>query len=108
VSASRRPPSVRRRFNGGQTIGWTASQTSGSALQIGPGGGSIVAGTKAKATQTVQVTVPTGTPDGLYQVTFHMRSATGTPLPAVVEKIAVSAAEAVRPRLSSPPALARG
>jgi hypothetical protein len=51
---------------------------------------------------------PRGTPDGLYQVTFQMHSATGTPLPAVVEKIAVSATEAVRPRLSRPPALARG
>jgi predicted alpha-1,2-mannosidase len=72
-----------------QTISWAASQTAGSGLQIGPGSGSMTVGREAQATQAVQVTVPAGTPAGLYPVTFQMRSATGTALPAVVEEIAV-------------------
>jgi putative alpha-1,2-mannosidase len=73
-----------------QMISWTASQTSGPGLQIGTSSGSLIAGKEAKAAQLLQVTVPAGTPDGLYEVTFQMRSATGTALPAVVADIVIS------------------
>ncbi len=73
-----------------QTINWTAATTTGSGLQVGPTSGSMLVGKEAKATQPVSVTIPAGTPDGQYLVTFHMTSATGTPLPDVVEEIAVA------------------
>ena len=75
---------------GSQTVSWTASATSGSGLQVGPTSGSIIVGSEKQATQQVGVTVPAGTPDGRYQVTFHLRSATGTALPDVVEDVAVA------------------
>ena len=84
-----------------QTISWTASTTSGSGLQVGPGSGSMFVGKEAKATQQIQVTVPSGTADGVYPVTFQMRSATGTALPAVVEVIAVASPGDLAPYYNS-------
>jgi hypothetical protein len=81
---------VQSMTNSSQSIGWTASATSGSGLQVGPTSGSILVGKEKQATQPVQVTVPAGTPDGRYQVTFQLRSATGTPLPNVVQDVAVA------------------
>ena len=81
---------VQSMTNTSQSISWTASATSGSGLQVGPTSGSILVGAEKQATQQVQVTVPAGTPDGRYQVTFQLHSATGTALPNVVEDIAVA------------------
>jgi hypothetical protein len=75
---------------GSQSVNWTAAATSGSGLQVGPTSGSIVVGSEKQATQQVQVTVPAATADGNYQVVFHLTSATGTPLPNVVEDIGVA------------------
>ena len=79
---------VQSMTSGSQTLSWTATGSSG--LQIGPSSGSIIVGPEKQATQQVGVTVPAGTPDGRYQVTFHLRSATGTALPDVVEDVAVA------------------
>jgi hypothetical protein len=73
-----------------QTVNWTASASTGSGLQVGPTSGSIAVGKEKQAGQQVQVTVPADTPDGNYQVTFHLTSQTGTPLPNVVEDIGVA------------------
>jgi hypothetical protein len=81
---------VQSMTNTSQSISWTASATSGSGLQVGPSSGSILVGAEKQATQQVQVTAPAGTADGRYQVTFQLRSATGTALPNVVEDIAVA------------------
>jgi len=81
---------VQSMAGGAQTISWTALASSGSGLQIGPVSGSMVVGSEAKATQTVQVTAPASTPDGKYSVTFNLRTATGTALPPVVEEVAVA------------------
>ncbi len=79
---------VQSMTSGSQTVSWTATGSSG--LQVGPTSGSIIVGSEKQATQQIGVTVPTGTPDGRYQVTFHLRSATGTALPDVVEDVAVA------------------
>ena len=79
---------VQSMTGGSQTVSWTA--TAGSGLQVGPSSGSIIVGSEKQATQQIGVTVPAGTPDGRYQVTFHLRSATGTALPDVVEDVAVA------------------
>lgn len=82
---------VQSMTTGPQTVSWTATTTSGSGLQVGPTSGSINVRSEKQASQQVQVTVPAGTPDGNYQVVFHLSTATGTPLPNVVEDIGVAA-----------------
>jgi len=74
-----------------QTVSWTASPTSGSGITVAPTSGSIIVSPEQMATQQVQVTVPKSTPDGNYQVTFHLTTADGTQLPNVVEDIGVAA-----------------
>jgi predicted alpha-1,2-mannosidase len=75
-----------------QDISWSASATSGSGITVGPSNGTISVSKEGKATQAIDVNVPSTTPDGDYQVTFSMRSATGTPLPSVVEQVDVTTA----------------
>jgi predicted alpha-1,2-mannosidase len=73
-----------------QDITWSASATSGSGITVGPSSGTISVAKEAQATQAIDVSVPSTTPDGDYQVTFSMRSATGTALPNVVEEVDVA------------------
>jgi putative alpha-1,2-mannosidase len=80
-----------------QTVSWTASTTSGSSITTAPSSGSIIVGPEQKATQQVQVTVPTSTADGDYQVVFHLTTANGTSLPNVVVDIGVAAAGDLTP-----------
>jgi predicted alpha-1,2-mannosidase len=81
---------VQSMTSGSQTVSWTASVTAGSGLQLGPTSGSLIVGGEKHATQQVSLTVPAGTADGQYQVTFHLHTATGTALPDVVEDIGVA------------------
>jgi predicted alpha-1,2-mannosidase len=81
---------VQSMTSGSQTINWTATTTSGSGLQVGPTSGSLIVGSEKQVSQQVGVTVPSDTPDGQYQVTFHLQTATGTALPNVVEDIGVA------------------
>jgi predicted alpha-1,2-mannosidase len=73
-----------------QDITWSASPTSGSGITLGSSTGTISVANEAKATQAIKVNVPSTTPDGDYQVTFSLRTATGTTLPSVVEEVAVA------------------
>lgn len=76
-----------------QDITWIASATSDSGITVGPSNnGTISVSKEGKATQAIDVNVPSTTPVGDYQVTFSMRSATGTPLPSVVEQVDVTTA----------------
>ncbi len=80
-----------------QTIGWTASPSAGSGLQLATSSGSLIVGPEGTTSQQIQVSVPPGTADGDYQVTFDLSSATGTTLPPVVEDIAVASAGDLTP-----------
>lgn len=73
-----------------QDVSWTATPAAGSGLVVGPTSGTIIVGSEAKATQAVSVSVPAGTADGQYLVTFQLRTATGTRLPNVVAQIGVA------------------
>jgi hypothetical protein len=73
-----------------QTITWTASAPSGSGITMTAAAGTITVSSEAKATQTVDVRVPPGTPDGQYMVTFTLKTAAGTALPEVVAEVDVT------------------
>jgi predicted alpha-1,2-mannosidase len=72
-----------------QTISWTASASAGSGLTVAAGG-TMTVSSESKATQTVDVDVPPGTPDGQYTVTFALDSGSGTALPDVVAEVDVT------------------
>lgn len=73
-----------------QKVSWAASAQSGSGVELGPTNGTITVQTEAKATAPVQIEVASGTPVGRYQVSFALRTATGTALPDVVVEVDVT------------------
>jgi predicted alpha-1,2-mannosidase len=75
---------------GNQQIGWTASSPSGSGIAVEPPSGTISVQDGAKNTQSVEIQVPSATPDGQYLVTVALRTAAGTTLPDVVAEVDVT------------------
>ena len=72
---------------------WSASVPQAGVLQLSSTTRILAVNTETKATQGVQVSVPSSTPDGRYLITISLRSGTGVQLPNVVAEVDV-----VRPR----------
>lgn len=70
-----------------QSVDWTASASAG--LTLGQSTGTITVDSEANATQTVPLSVPSGTAPGSYLVTFQLQAGSGAQLPNVVLAVQV-------------------
>jgi hypothetical protein len=73
-----------------QRIRWTASAQSGSGIVIAPTTGSMTVKSEGKATQSVEVKVPSNLAEGQYTASFALTTRAGVSLPALVAVIDVT------------------